>query len=271
MESVTPAGAARYLASRAFRSVTPGPVGLEAEFFVVDSAAPDRVPGPDEVRRLCSGALPGGSALTFEPGGQLELSAPPAAGVLRAIDGLHLDVARVEQCLAQGGLHLHGEGVDAWRTPSRWVRGVRYAAMTTHFERFGGEGAGATMMTATAGLQLNIEAGSGAAEISRRWQLAHALGPPLAAAFANSPVLAGRPTGLASARLGVWQQLDATRTAPVPDAAPHLPPDRQWSAYALGARVMLVLDGGADGCGDAPDQPCTLRGGWLIRGWPVGR
>ena len=37
-------------------------------------------------------------------------------------------------------------------------------------------------------------------------------GPPLAAAFANSPVAAGRPAGITGARTRIWQNADLRRT-----------------------------------------------------------
>ena len=83
-------------------------------------------------------------------------------------------------------------------------------------------------------------------------QLAHAIGPVLAAACANSPIVGGRPSRWRSARLAVWAAIDRTRTAPActsglaigDDAAESTAsPSDQWAQYALGARVMLVRAG----------------------------
>ena len=71
-----------------------GRVGLECEWHVFDVADEQRIVPLDFVEHLVAGVgpLPGGSRVTFEPGGQLELSSPPAHGVdalvLRAFDYL---------------------------------------------------------------------------------------------------------------------------------------------------------------------------------------
>ncbi len=43
------------------------------------------------------------------------------------------------------------------------------------------------MMCATASLQVCLDIGADEKDATRRWRLAHALGPVLVAAFANSP------------------------------------------------------------------------------------
>jgi glutamate--cysteine ligase len=92
------------------------------------------------------------------------------------------------------------------------------------------------MMCGTASVQVNLDLGDGAM-LPRRWRLAHALGPVLVAAFAHSPLAAGRPTGSRSSRQRIWSLLDPTRSAPVVST---LPPADAWARYALAARVMLI-------------------------------
>lgn len=251
------------LCRSAFWHREPGPVGVEAEFFVIDDNDQQRVPDPAELRAALTGApLPGGSALSFEPGGQLELSAPPAAGPLPAIAALAADVRTVGKLLGVRGLRLRGGGAEATRQPRRLVRSARYDAMASYFSDHGCMEAGRTMMTATASVQLNIEAGRDEREVLARWQLAHLLGPVLAAAFAASPVLSGGATGAASGRLQAWSAIDPGRTAPVDLCAtagpgtPRRSPREQWAAYALAAGVLLV-----PGLGRPPTE-CTLAQ-WL--------
>ncbi|MCV7071550.1 ergothioneine biosynthesis glutamate--cysteine ligase EgtA, partial [Mycobacterium rufum] len=59
-----------------------GGVGLEIEAHCVAPADPSRRPGWDELTTAIAGLppLPGGSLVTVEPGGAVELSGPPAAG-----------------------------------------------------------------------------------------------------------------------------------------------------------------------------------------------
>lgn len=262
--------AGRYIAARAFRPRPPGPVGVEIEFFVRAAGDPARLPTPEELRGMLAGLdLPGASAITFEPGGQLELSSPPADSAPAAISRLAADIAAVEGRLATAGLALHGGGIEASRSPRRLVGGGRYDAMAAHFAECSPAAARAApvMMTATAALQLNLEAGADEARIAERWRAAHLLGPVLAAAFACSPVLSGRATGVASARLQAWGDLEPCRTVAVPDVAPGAAPREQWARYALDATVLLVPDAAG---GHRPQGRFTLAA-WLADPALAGR
>ena len=83
--------------------------------------------------------------------------------------------------------------------------------MESYFDASGD--AGRTMMRSTAAIQVNLDLGP-PDEIDARWRLTHALGPVLAASFANSPFADGGPTGWRSTRLAVWHEIDPTRTVP---------------------------------------------------------
>ncbi|ODQ85480.1 ergothioneine biosynthesis glutamate--cysteine ligase EgtA, partial [Mycolicibacterium holsaticum] len=98
--------------------------------------------------------------------------------------------------------------------------------------------AGAAMMTSTASVQINLDAGpqGGWAE---RVRLAHALGPTMVAVAANSPLLGGKFCGWRSARQRVWSQLDSARCGPVLGARGD-DPASDWARYALKAPVMLL-------------------------------
>jgi glutamate--cysteine ligase len=101
---------------------------------------------------------------------------------------------------------------------------------------------GRQMMCGTASVQVCLDAGDdsdGPTGYRWRWRLLHALGPVLVAAFANSPLRDGRPTGWASSRQQVWTRMDPGRTRP-----PRLDGDPRaaWAAYALDAELMCVRD-----------------------------
>ena len=102
--------------------------------------------------------------------------------------------------------------------------------------------AGAAMMTSTASVQINLDAGprDGWAD---RVRLAHALGPTMVAIAANSPMLGGRFSGWRSARQRVWSQLDSARCGPILGANGD-DPASDWARYALRAPVMLVHNSG---------------------------
>jgi glutamate--cysteine ligase len=92
----------------------------------------------------------------------------------------------------------------------------------------------------------------------RRWRLAHLLGAVLVAAFANSPLREGSPTGWKSTRQAIWAELDPARTlAPAEDPDPRA----AWTSYVLDAPVMCVR---------RHDGPWTIPDGMTFRDWIRG-
>jgi glutamate--cysteine ligase len=234
-----------------FKTGPPGHVGAETEWFVVDRRAPDRHVPIERLRTAmeAAGPPPAGSRITYEPGGQLELSSLPQRGVAAAHTALAADIAHVGGHLAREGLVLAGRGTDPrdLGAPFFQLDEGRYRCMRAYF----GE-EGLAMMCATASLQVCLDIGADEKDATRRWRLAHALGPVLVAAFANSP-----RTGTRSARQVIWEGLDPGRTAPVVGDDPVA----AWARYALDARVMLLRDGWV------PNPGMTFRE-WLTDGHP---
>ncbi len=216
-----------------------GQVGLELEAHCFDLADPGRRPEWAELRAVIADVpeLPGGSAITVEPGGAVELSAPPAADPVAAIAALAADRETLRAVFAAAGFGLALLGTDPLRPARRVHPGGRYAAMEQYFIATRTAGAGAAMMTSTASVQVNLDAGPRAGW-TERVRLAHALGPTMIAIAANSPMLAGRFTGWVSTRQRVWGQLDSARCGPILGAS--VDPATDWARYALKAPVMLV-------------------------------
>jgi glutamate--cysteine ligase len=238
-----------------------GPVGLEIETQLVDLDRPaervawDRAgPLPDLVA-----AAAGRSAVTLEPGGQLELSGPPAPDILTAVAGLRRDGQGARLALADRRLGLAYAGADPLRPPRRVNPRPRYQAMEQHYAATGRGAAGAVMMTSTAALQVNLQAGPRQGW-PQRVARAHRLGPTLVAISASSPWLAGRDTGWQSARQRAWAGLDPRACGPMPggiagsaDADDGLDPAAAWATYALRAPVAFVCrSGGAAAAVRAP-------------------
>ena len=103
--------------------------------------------------------LPGGSAVTVEPGGAVELSGPPMDGPAAAIAAMRADRAVLRAAFAQAGLGLVLLGADPLRPAKRVNPGARYRAMEQFFAASQTGAAGAAMMTSTASVQVNLEAG----------------------------------------------------------------------------------------------------------------
>ncbi len=149
----------------------------------------------------------------MEPGGQLELSSAPAATLGELVEVTGRDLAALRDAAAAVGLELCGYGLDPLRPPRRVLDLPRYAAMEKFFDRDGPWGR--QMMCGTASVQVCVDAGddgAGESGYRSRWRLLHAIGPVLVAAFANSPLRDGRPTGWRSARQQVWANMDPGRT-----------------------------------------------------------
>ncbi len=238
-------------------------VGVELESFTVPSVHPEQLPAVD---------LPAGSRLTFEPGGQVELSSPPRESVAAACDILSTDLAAVRETFTPLGVALVQSGL-APTMPPRVMDTPRYRAMEAYFDtRWAGSGRG--MMCATASVQVNLGLGTGA-QAGRRWRAANLLGPVLAAAFSSSPANGGG----GSERLATWLRLDPSRTAPVPcgptsgdtHRSADGDPRAQWIDYALDANVMLIRTEDDDHQA-ITDEPLSARS-WIERGhqwgWPT--
>lgn len=235
------ADAARHITATCLQDGPVGKVGLEIEAHCFDRADPMRRPGWDEITDVIAHvpALPGGGAITVEPGGAVEISGPPTDGPLPAIAAMAADRAVLTEAFAEAGLALVLLGADPLRPPQRVNPGGRYRAMEEFFAASGTADAGAAMMTSTASVQVNLDAGPRAGWADRV-RLAHALGPTMVAITANSPLLGGEFTGWRSARQRVWSRLDSARCGPVLSADGDDDPAGEWARYALRAPVMLV-------------------------------
>jgi glutamate--cysteine ligase len=232
--------AARYITDGCLTDGPLGRVGLELEAHCYDPLEPRRRPAWDEITEVLAAlpALPGGSAVSVEPGGAVELSGPPADSVLAAIEALDSDQAVLRAAFAGAGLGLVLLGTDPLRPACRVNPGARYRAMERFFVASRTGSAGAAMMTSTASVQVNLDAGPRDGWAARV-RLAHALGPTLVAITANSPLLGGKFSGWQSTRQRVWSELDSARCGPILTASGE-DPGTDWARYALKAPVMLV-------------------------------
>jgi glutamate--cysteine ligase len=239
-EMASSSTAAQYIAESCLIDAPLGRVGLEMEAHCFDPADPYRRPSWVEITAAieCLPALPGGSAVTVEPGGAVELSGPPADGVAPAIDAMNSDQVVLRSAFADAGLGLVFLGADPLRPPKRVNPGARYRAMEQFFAACDSGEAGASMMTSTASVQVNLDAGPQAGWAARV-RLAHALGPTMIAITANSPMLGGEFSGWVSTRQRVWGQMDSARCGPILGASGD-DPGTDWARYALKAPVMLV-------------------------------
>ncbi|MEV4435792.1 ergothioneine biosynthesis glutamate--cysteine ligase EgtA [Streptomyces sp. NPDC049585] len=247
-----------YVRGISFKTGPPRLIGAELEWLVHDVAEPRQ---PVAAHRLAAaaervGALPLTSVFTIEPGGQLELSSRPAPSLGACVAELSADLDLTREALDGLGLALAGYGKEPWHDPPCVRSTRRYDAMEVYYDRI--NGAGRNVMCRTASVQVCIDAGyegPGPLGYLRRWRLAHLLGAVLSAAFANSPLLRGRPSGWRSSRQACYARMDPARTlAPLGEADPRA----AWATYALDAPVMFVRSG---------EGPWPVQLGLPLRQW----
>ncbi|HUR94190.1 MAG TPA: glutamate-cysteine ligase family protein [Gemmatimonadales bacterium] len=238
MSSLTLAALAADLAATAFAappsaSLTPRRIGAEVELIPVESATWRRCPIAGDgccatlpflrrhaarqgwaETRTAKGTpcftLPEGGTLTFEPGGQLEYSSPPARSPSALLALLRSVVLPLRAAAGHEGITLLAVGID----PANSIEGAplflrtrRYERMAEYLARRGP--AGARMMRQTAAFQVSLDVDD---EPWLRWRVLNAAAPYVVAIFANSSIYAGEETGCVSSRAQVWRALDPWRT-----------------------------------------------------------
>jgi glutamate--cysteine ligase len=205
--------------------------------------------------------LADGAHISFEPGGQLEISSAPAPTASQVIDSTQALVKIMREAMSNVGIELLARGVDPFNdieaVPLQLHRD-RYANMTRYFDSIGPSGV--QMMRQTAALQINLERGG---DPKSRWRLLNGLAPIVVALFANSKQYAGKPTGWASYRAQLWRTLDPSRTGIIYDEAHHV---ERYLGFALDA---IAMRGGKDRTGYRPfrdwmSEPAISREDWLF-------
>jgi len=230
---------------------------VEQELFVMDLVGGHCV-APDRVRAAIQGR-DYTRWVSFEPGGQVELSLPPAATPRAA--AAHLTA--VTGALA-ADLMAHGIAVAARplrdqdpNTP-RYLVSPRYDAMQQHFDSIGP--AGRRMMRSTASTQVCLDWWAGR-EGLEQWRVLLLAGPFLAAASA-------RATGPTS-RLATWLEVDPARTA-FDDRLLHgEDPVAAYADFAAGAAVFV--EGGIEQHLTTLFPPVRPRGCYLEVRFPDAR
>ncbi|MFL5526642.1 MAG: glutamate-cysteine ligase family protein [Gemmatimonadaceae bacterium] len=243
-------------------STTPRAVGLELELIpIVKSTKKPALPNPTEnsshstaviLSRLGahqgwtemragddppSWQLRDGARVSFEPGGQIEISTAPHANASSVIDSTRALVKMLRDAMEEEDIELLARGVDPYNgidaVPLQLHR-ERYSRMTRYFDSIGPSGV--RMMRQTAALQINVERGE---DPKFRWRLLNDLAPIMVAIFANSRDYAGYPTKSASYRSELWRTLDPSRTGVVYDDRRFV---ERYLEFALDAVAMRSGD-----------------------------
>jgi glutamate--cysteine ligase len=196
-----------------FRPATrPGRIGAEVELIPVTEGDEPAPVDPAVLTNGFDASFVRDAVPSFEPGGQLELSPAPRPTAAALTLELRRLIAQAERICTERGVRLLSVGTNPYHTcaevPLR-TPAPRYLAMQRLFDRVGPDGR--RMMRLTASLQVSVDLLPGAAG-REQWLVANLAGPPLAAAFPNSPWRDGRPAGIPGARTRIWQGVDPSRT-----------------------------------------------------------
>ncbi len=234
-------GVYQHIRGVCFKTGPPGTVGAETEWFVVDAADTAAHVPAGRVRALVedAGPRPPEARSPTSRAGSWSSAPRRSAGSARCTPRSAATSRTCGPPSPRTGWRSPGTASTPSGAPVPG-RPSRYACMRDYFRAGGFPDAGLAMMCSTASVQVNLDIGADDPDASRRWRLTHALGPVLVAAFANSPLRAGRRTGMRSSRQGIWTELDPCRTLPVLRDGADGDPAEAWTRYALDARVMLV-------------------------------
>ncbi|MBI3893416.1 MAG: glutamate--cysteine ligase [Candidatus Wallbacteria bacterium] len=253
-------------------------VGVEYELLPVDPAtgravlfAPADGPGveaaflgllEDPKYQPAEGPLPpttlqrGRASINLEPGGQTEVSGSPFRSLGEVEEELRAILAELAESARQRGFVYHSHAMQpvSFSGEIELVPKRRYRIMAEHLARHGGRRY-RDMMTRTASVQASYDF-TGEADAGRKMRLAMLAAPVAAALFANSPIEAGRESGLMSVRTAIWRETDEARCGLVPAA---LDGEWSWERYVEHALdVPSILVRAADG-GVASAQGRTFR------------
>lgn len=157
----------------------------------------------------------GRSAITLEPGGQLELSGAPLQSIHQTCDEVHQHLRQAKAVAHDLDVALIGLGYQPkWpRAQAPWMPRGRYAIVRNYLPRRGDHAL--DMMQQTCSVQVNLDYAD-EADMVKKFRVGLALQPIAAALFARSPFKNGTASGYLSYRNYVWTDTDPDRCGLLP-------------------------------------------------------
>ncbi len=155
----------------------------------------------------------GKASISLEPAGQLELSGAPLRTVTELAAERDAHLAELDGICEELGLHAAFVGMNPLSTPATVPKmpKKRYDTMRAWMPQVGSRGLDMMHLTCTVQINIDFSNEDEAMEMLRLGMLAT---PALIALFAASPWRAGAPTGMASTRAWVWEDVDNARCTP---------------------------------------------------------
>lgn len=165
------------------------------------------------VQRLLTAQVESGDMISFEPGGQIEISTKPYPCLSEAVRQLVAVQKQIEGGLKKSGYVFVQSGINPWHTKEEitlQMRKARYRAMDQHFAAISPYGQ--RMMRQTCTIQVNLDFGPDESTLAKRYLASELLAPFAAAIFCNSPVVDGQNQGIRGYRTRIWRHADPSRT-----------------------------------------------------------
>ena len=236
-------------------------VGIEAEFFAVQKETGQAISyeGGGGIQELLKAlarhfayeplredgniiALKrGDNLITLEPGGQMELSAPPVVNAFEIEEQIRIFLTELkvlqkdfpEVTWIASGFHPFSKFEE-----TAWVPKKRYQIMAEHFKTHGT--LSHEMMRQTATNQINVDYTS---EANAMASLRVALGITsiVSALFGNSAFSLGRPNGFKVYRLEVWNHTDPSRSGLIVEFTRPERTFRDYLNYLLEMPLIFIV------------------------------
>jgi glutamate--cysteine ligase len=184
----------------------------------------------------------GGSTISVEPGGQLELSTPPTARLSELREELETHLRELRAVTDSSRVAWIACGV----TPFSRVDEIplnprpRHRLMAEYLPTR--SPTALHMMKATASTQVTFDYAD-EADAGRKFAVALTLSPIVNAMFANAPMHAGKRTEFVSFRGHVWHNMDADRSGLLTELLTREVTFARWVQHALDVPLLLLTDG----------------------------
>jgi glutamate--cysteine ligase len=192
------------------------------------------------------GLASGGTTITLEPGGQLELSGAPLRTIHETCREFHDHITLLNEASASFGILWAGLGVHPL-APFREIPQMpreRHALMRSYLAKTGTMGH--VMMHASCGVQANFDFTS-EADAALKLRVGLALSPVISALYANSCISSGRPNGFETIRAEVWRNTDPDRCGLLPfvfeERFAQLGAYRAYTEWALDVPMFFIVRG----------------------------
>ncbi len=184
-----------------------------------------------------------GANVSLEPGGALELSGAPLETIHQTCDEVNEHLREVKGVADEIGVGFIGLGAAPIWTHDEMplMPKGRYKLMDAYMPKVGTTGR--EMMRRTCTVQVNLDFGS-EADMVQKLRVALALSPVATALFANSPFFEGKPLGVQSKRMQIWETLDDSRTGMLPFVFDEGFGFEAWVDYALDVPMYFVYRDG---------------------------